>query len=157
MSKQSDERRKFERYDTEVKIYFDVKYDLKTKVKFQFIDKIKHKIMSRKYSALSKNVSAEGLCFISGQQLKKDDTLHIEVYLPGQRDPIHMEGTVEWSKSASYLKVKDRFETGVRLKKVNGKDVTSSVYRDEEHHLVWSVVLESILGSFKIFAQKRQK
>ena len=71
MNASGKERRKYERYATEAKIFFRVSYDLKTKVKFQVLDKQKRKYESKKYAALSKNVSAEALCFVGEHGLKK--------------------------------------------------------------------------------------
>ena len=61
---QPPEKRKYERYDTELKLYFDRGFVVETKVKYQLLDKQNDKPISRKYAALSKNVSAEGLSFL---------------------------------------------------------------------------------------------
>ena len=61
MDKFNIERRKYLRYDTEMKVYFRVKYDIETRVKF----KVLKGEPTHKYSGLCKNVSVEGLCFVS--------------------------------------------------------------------------------------------
>ena len=89
------ENRKYSRYDTEVKIYFHVAYDIKTKVRFRLIDKAHHPA-SPQYAAISKNVSAEGICFTSQKKLQKGDLLFLEVFIPDGRDAIPMHGEVRW-------------------------------------------------------------
>ena len=159
------EKRKYERYDTYAKIYFHVTYDIATKVKFRVIDKVKNKALTKKYEALSKNVSAEGLCFSSAKQLNKGDILYMEVYLPVPEDkktplpkkfkkPILMEGEVRWSQASKKQKKETFYDTGVKLITVNGKAVDESVFLDAINKVVWSVVLESIFGKFKITADK---
>jgi len=148
------ERRKYERYATEAKVYFRVVYEIKTKVEYQIADK-EEGTLSKKYSAMSKNISVEGLCFVSDRQLAKGDKLYLEFYLPKREQPIRMEGQVRWSQATSKEeKQEDKFDTGVKLTAVEGKSVMASIHYDEPNHLVWSVVLESVFGSFRKIAQK---
>jgi hypothetical protein len=153
MSAKDNDNRKFERYDTEVKIFFQVTYDVETKVEYEVLDKEKKEPKTEKHPGLSKNVSAEGLCFISDEQLKKGDLLHIEVYLPQRSTPIEMQGEVRWSQPSE--KKKGSFDTGVQVITVNDQSVEKSVYQDLKHKIMWSIVLESVLGNFRILAQNR--
>jgi len=156
MNDPKNEKRKYERFDTEVKIYFKVAYDLKTRVEYQILDEDKKEVSPAKYEAVSKNVSAEGLCFVSNQKLEKGDCLLLEVFLPKQKEPIPMKGEVAWCwSSAISTSSENKFDTGVKLLKVDGKSVAESVYRDQEYGVVWSAVLEAVFGNFRIFAQKR--
>lgn len=161
MNKSQRERRKYERYDTELKIYFDFAYELKTKIKYQLVDKNRRKILPKKYLAYSKNVSAEGLSFTSSRALKKGDYLNLEIYLPSAKDPIYMEGEVKWSQKPSLkpLRGKDRnvYHTGVRLTTVNGESVTESIYFDKTYQVIWSIVLDSVLENFKALVKKQHK
>lgn len=148
-----EERRRYARYATELEVRYSFVYDIKTLVKFQIKDRQTGQALSRKYSALSKDVSIEGLCFTSGKRLEKGDLLHLEVYVPGAKEPVAMEGSVAWSQAAS-LEPQDenKFDTGVQLFSVQGKGVPGSVFFDEANKVYWSVVLESIFGSFKELA-----
>ncbi len=152
MGEQSSERRKHERYDTQVKISFHVNYDVKTRVRFQLLDKEKHTPASSKYPAVSKNVSVDGLAFTSEKELTKGDFLSIEVYLPAEKEPLHLEGEVVWSQPTHEH---NKFDSAVKLVNMNGTPVSESVYWDEGYKLYWSGVLETILGNFRIFAQKK--
>ena len=149
------ERRKYDRYATEAKIYFRVTYDLKTKIEFQVVDKDKGRSLSKKYAAVSKNVSAEALCFTCKHKLKEGDFLLLDVYLPSGKKPIHMEGRVVWSQAtAPQQKLRQLFEAGVRLVMVDGSSVKESIYFDSAHQVTWSAVLESVFGNFRKLAQK---
>ncbi len=154
----NNEKRKYDRYDTEVKIFFHVNYDVETKLQYQvLVDQQTHKVLAQKYPAVSRNVSAEGLCFSSDQNLNIGTYLHIEVYLPGTKTPVHMDGEVRWSAPSQEKSPKEPlFETGVKLLKVNGMTVAETIHVDKTHHVVWCVVLDSILGNFRILAAKKK-
>lgn len=153
--KAKEEKRKYERYDTQLKVYFDFAYDLKTKVKFKVLDK-KKETPSRKYSGLSRNVSAEGLCFACRRKLRKGDFLDLEIYLPGAAVPVRMKGEVRWSQCVSDEQTKEKvYQTGVLLRTVEDKPVAGTIHYDKEYHVHWSIVLESVLGSFKDLARQQ--
>ena len=150
MSSSKDERRKYHRYETQLEVRYFFVYDVKTLVKFQVKDRQTGQPLSRKYSALSRNVSVEGLCFTSGKQLETGALLYLEVYVPGTQEPVYMEGVVMWSRPVSFEpEDENKFDTGVRLFTVRGKDVQGSLFFDEANKLYWSVVLDSVFGSFK--------
>ena len=132
---QPPEKRKYERYDTALKLYFRPgDFVVETKVKYQLLDKQNDKPISRKYAALSKNVSAEGLSFLAAQQLKPGDYLNLEIYLPTATQPVRMEGEVRWSNPVAADKREGpMFQTGVFLKKVNGETVDKTVHFDNEY------------------------
>ena len=149
------ERRKYARYDTEAKIYFRVNYDLKTKVKFQVLRDGKKKHLSRKYLALSRDVSAEGLGFSANKRLTKGDFLYLEVYLPKKKKPVHMRGEVRWARPAFRpRKYSYKFDTGVKLMAVSGEPVAKSIYFDKKNKVIWSGVLDSVFGNFRKIIQK---
>ena len=97
MPKKNEERRKYSRYGTQMKIYFQVKYDIRTKVEFKVLASANDG-EGENYSGISKNISVEGLCFISDKQLSKGDLLLINVYAPNTQTPVSMEASVLWSK-----------------------------------------------------------
>jgi hypothetical protein len=156
MEEQNQERRKYKRYNTEVKIYFDFSFDLQTKVHYEVIDKKKKKPLPGKYTAISRNISVEGICIVSDRELKKGDDLQMELYLPSSNKPILMQGTVKWcSPSKPPEEIKDKNEklqylAGVLVSTVNGESVPDSIYYDEEYKVDWSRVLESVFGNYKL-------
>ena len=166
MADQSKEKRKFKRYNTDVEIYFDFIYDLETKVEFELIDKEGKKTLSDKYSAVSRNVSVGGLCFASSKRVKQGDLLHLEVYLPSAKEPIDMQGRVEWCKPVppSYeerileeMEGHRVFEVGVRLISVKEESVDESIHHDAAYDVDWSVVLESIFGNYRMLMEGKYK
>lgn len=154
----TSERRKHARYDTEMKLYFRVKYDIKTRVKFALIkDDVVHK-----YSGLCKNVSAEGLCFASKKKLNKGDLLQVEVYEPMIKGPVIMKARVQWCRQLpDDKKKKHTFHAGVRIIAVNDIPVHNTIHMDKEYGVAWSAVLDSLFGNFaamirKLKAKKRR-
>ncbi len=159
--KRHNEQRKQKRYEVERNIRFNFSYQMETKMKFQVSDNIKRISSSRKYLALSRNVSSEGLCFVSRKKLEKGSFLDLEVFLPGDKEQIHMEGEVKWCDYVQGDKSREnenqQFDTGVKLVSVEGKQVHDTIYFDEIYQVEWSTVLESILGKFRILMRNKQR
>jgi len=157
MNHTQDDNRKYKRYEQDLKVYFNFPYDLETKVEFELDKAKKTNLKGQKFSGVSLNFSTEGVCFVSAKKLFKGDKLQLDVYLPADNHPIHMEGEVCWSKEHFPSDLpSDSFDTGVLLKTVKGKPVGKSIYYDEKYHVYWSEVLESVLGNFRIIMQKLQ-
>jgi hypothetical protein len=151
MKKTGKERRRHTRYDTEMKVYFHVKYDIKTRVKFAIINGG----VAHKYSGLCKNVSVEGLCFVSHKKLNKGDNLLLEVYEPIVKGPVIMDAQVRWCRQLpDDKKKKHMFHAGVRIVSVNGKRVRGTIHKDKEYKVAWSIVLDSLFGSFSAMLRK---
>lgn len=141
-------RRRHPRYNTEMEVYFEVRYDIKIRVEFRVIDGLPEDKDTNKYFGLCNNVSAEGLLIVSKKQLTNGDLLMLEVYDPAAKDPINMEGEVRWcEKCPGPSKEHDMFYAGVQVVSVNGKSVADTVYFDKKYKVVWSAVLESIFGT----------
>jgi hypothetical protein len=142
-----------------MKLYFHVKYDIKTRVKFAVIDCGK----THKYSGLCQNVSAEGLCFVSHKKLNKGDHLLLEVYEPIIKGPVIMEARVRWCRQLPEDHKKyPMFHAGVRIVSVNGETVRDTIHIDKEYKVAWSIVLDSLFGNFsdmlrKLKAKKKLK
>ncbi len=142
------EKRKFERFSTEKEVFFTVTFEVKTKVNFQVVDPRHDQILPAKYPALSRNVSAAGISLVSLKKLDPGDILILEVYTLFSREPVFMEGQVRWCKPALDPH-EGKFETGVLLTTIEGRDVRETFYHDEQRRVVWSGVLEAVLGSFR--------
>jgi hypothetical protein len=154
MSKENDDRRKYSRYGTQMKVYFTVKYDIRTKVEFKVL-KSADNGKCENYSGISKNISVEGLCFVSDKQLGIGDRLSIDIYAPNSKIPVPMEAEVCWSrKFEGDAEDKDMFHTGVKLISVNGQSVSKSIHFDKEYQVIWSEVLESVFGNFALLVKQ---
>jgi hypothetical protein len=136
--------RKYERYDAQV-----MAYGIKAELEFKVINKDSEKeILSEKYPAVCKNVSAEGVCFTSQKKLQKGDKVYLEIYLSDKKDPIRLEGEVRWSHETSLKqKQENNFDSGVRLLTVEGKSIHNTIYYDQRLKIYWSIILETIFGS----------
>jgi hypothetical protein len=151
MLKKNNDVRRHDRYDTDVKVHFYVPYELKTKVNFQFKKTQPDPSLNKKFTGITKNISAGGICFVSELRLESGDCILIDIYLPGIEKPIFMEGEVRWCKvNEEGL----QFYTGVQLVKVYDMPVEESIYFDQEHQVIWSNVLEQVLGSFALLHKK---
>lgn len=151
MLKKNNEIRRHERYDTDVKVHFYVPYELKTKINFQFKKAQPDPSLNKRFTGITKNISAGGICFVSELRLESGDCILIDIYLPGIEKPISMEGEVRWCRvNEEGL----QFYTGVQLLKVYDKPVEESIYFDQEHQVIWSNVLEQVLGSFALLHKK---
>lgn len=153
----NDDKRQYKRYDKEINIYFDFVYDIEAKVKFEIVNQEDQRLVPKKYSAISRNISVAGLSFVSHKNLQKGDLLHLEIYLPGARNPIPMKGEVKWSHQAALSEqplrpITDKilFETGVKVLLVNGESVFESIHHDQAYDVDWSIVLASVFDNYKL-------
>ncbi|MCX5677695.1 MAG: PilZ domain-containing protein [Candidatus Omnitrophica bacterium] len=143
-------RRKYPRYDTEMEVYFKVRYDINIRVEFHVIESHHDSNVPSKYFGLCNNVSVEGLLVVSKKHLIRDDLLMLEVYDPIMKNPVKMEGQVRWSeKCPGPSKEYDMFYTGIQVVTVNDRTVIDSIYFDRRHQIVWSAILESLFGNFE--------
>lgn len=154
MQKARLERRKYERFDTEMKVCFRVSYDFKTRVKFKLLETKRCVHDSKRHSGYSKNISVEGICFISRTKLNKGDILMLDVFVPKSEKSIPMKGQVCWCHMISG---KSTYATGVKILSVNEKVVSRSIHVDKKYKVVWSAVLESLFGDFKKMVGKIRK
>jgi len=166
MKDSSQNKRKFKRYNTEIEIYFDFAYELETKIKFELIDKDKEQSLSKLFQGISSNISAEGLSFVTHKNIKPGDFLHLELYLPSAKYPIHMTGEAKWSDivPSSYEqyglkgdKNQKIYKIGIKLASVDHESVPESVHFDKDYEVNWSVVLESVFGSYKMLMGEKFK
>ena len=158
MKKNRVNRRQHDRYETDLKIQFLVNFDVETKIDYRVKDRPEADYSRQKYHAVSKNVSAEGLCFTSKRKLRRGDLILLEVFLPSASLPVAMEGAVRWSHLAERksLSGETHYDTGVLLEKVGGEPVNASIFHDRKNGIIWSSVLESVFGSFKHLALTRK-
>ncbi len=149
--------RKHSRYDTDIKVHFQLPYDFRTEVDFSLETEARHG-HPQTYVGFSKNISVQGLCFESNKSINPGDTLWLEVHLPSSDGIIYMQGEVRWCQlvSASPETVKS-FVTGIEVKKVDGVDVEETVYFDEKYGVTWSQLLERVLGDFAKVHKKSNK
>ncbi|MBF0485191.1 MAG: PilZ domain-containing protein [Candidatus Omnitrophica bacterium] len=148
-------QRKFPRFETDVRISFSVPYEFRTEVDFK-LDSEAASHQEHKYIGFSKNISVNGLCFESPKELKNGDKLWIELHLPKCPDLIYMEGEVRWSRLISAVpNTPHQYATGVIVRKVDGSQIDETVYFDETYKVMWSQLLERVLGGFARLNKKK--
>ena len=156
MSEQTPERRKYDRYGSNMEVSFKLIYDVHTQIKYQIIDTQGERLLSKKYSGFSQDVSAEGLRFTSSEKLNSGDIIRVEVYTLMTPKPIMMDAEVRWCRLNPQSNHPDtKFETGIKIMTVNQKPVAETVKFDKVRGVVWSDVLELLLKN--ILAGDRPK
>jgi hypothetical protein len=149
MANFDNERRKYPRYDTDLEVYYQVKYDIRTRVEYQVLEGAGAHEVPKRYPGVCRNVSVEGLCFVSKHKLERGDILYLEVYGHNAQEPVKMEGRVCWSYALPGEDTeKELFHTGLQLITVTGKSVADSIYFDKKYKVMWSDTLESLFGNF---------
>ena len=147
MGPKPSEQRKFKRYSTEVENLFQAAYPLKTNIHFQIIDQESGELHTSKYSAFSKNVGVEGLCFTTSLRLSQGEHLYLEIFANGKKDPIPMEGQVRWSRQCLSTAGPERqFDTGIKIITVKGQPVSETFEKNKADQIIWSGVLRMIFG-----------
>ncbi|MCQ9208341.1 MAG: PilZ domain-containing protein [Omnitrophica bacterium] len=93
-----------------------VRIDLATKVNFRIKGKDKKETSLVPASAISNNISVEGICFRSEQQLPPGTKLELQVVLPSEKEPLILSGKVKWSHPTQGTgEDKGKFDVGVQL------------------------------------------
>ena len=140
-----DNQRSHRRYITKPKEPVHFAYDVTTALDFQVRNKEDKDALSEKHFAMMKNVSVVGLCFESSDEVNDGDGVHLEVHFPGTDECVDMEGKIRWIEKHG-----NRFDAGVELETVAGKNVAETVHFDDLYQIEWSEVLETVFGKFKI-------
>jgi len=102
-----------------------IRFDIDAEVNFQVLDK--NRVTLETASALAKNLSIEGVCFISHKKLEPGRIIKLEIILPYQSRPLHLEGKIRWSHPIKNQEGKERFEVGVKLLIVEKSDETKFI------------------------------
>lgn len=148
--KSSIERRRHTRYDSEVKVVFYTSFNFEAKLDFRFKKPDEKDFSHAKYYGTTKNISAEGLCFMTNMELCKRDSLWMELFLPSQDKPVLIQGRVRWSRVQKPASSGEKqVETGITVLSVNGEEVQKTLVLDEVHKIYWSNLLECVLGEYK--------
>lgn len=157
MNQKPSEQRKFERYSTEVEVLFQVAYPLKTKLNFQIIDQESGELHRSKYTAVSRNIGVEGMCFISSLRLEQGEHLYLEVLLEDKKEPIALEAQVRWSRQCAMPGVKERlYDVGVKIIRLKGQPVAETFQMNEANQITWSGVLQTVFGDPESPSKKKK-
>jgi c-di-GMP-binding flagellar brake protein YcgR len=74
--------------------------------------------------SLTKNISKGGICLIAYDELKVSDNLDLNIYLPGDKIPVHVIGRVAWVKDFVICNIPDgkRFDVGIEFLTITEED-----------------------------------
>jgi Tfp pilus assembly protein PilZ len=143
-----ENKRRYPRYETDARLQFRVPYDFKAEVDFKITEEMIEGRDST-YIGFSKNISVHGLSFECSKRLEMGDLLWLDLHLPKSDQVVFMQGEVCWCKPLeSSMEGQSRFQAGVQIAKVDGLDVEQTVYFDKTYGVVWSELLERVLGGF---------
>ena len=155
MQQSVENKRKYPRYETDAKIEFRVPYDFAAEVDFKITEEMIEG-RDRTYIGFSKNISVHGLSFETPKRLEMGDLLWMDLHLPKSDQVVFMQGEVCWCKAIeSSMEDKPKFQAGIQIAKVDGLDVEQTVYFDKTYGVVWSELLERVLGGFAKISRKK--
>jgi Tfp pilus assembly protein PilZ len=155
MEQSVENKRKYPRYETDAKIEFRVPYDFAAEVDFKITEEMIEG-RDRTYIGFSKNISVHGLSFESPKRLEMGDLLWMDLHLPKSDQVVFMQGEVCWCRAIeSSMEDKPKFQAGIQIAKVDGLDVEQTVYFDKTYGVVWSELLERVLGGFAKISRKK--
>jgi c-di-GMP-binding flagellar brake protein YcgR len=80
---------------------------------------------NREKLSLTKNISKGGICLIVYEELKEEDILELEIYLPEDKNPILAKGRIVWIKEfiVGDLSKGKRYDTGIEFIEANDEDL----------------------------------
>ena len=102
--KKSVERRKYMRLAIGTKVIFRA-----------VLEKKKEAAPKEKVSALSRNMSVEGICFRADRDVASGAEVELEIFLPSEPEPLLLEGEIKWSQPVLTKEDKKMFDIGVQL------------------------------------------
>ncbi|MEI8013050.1 MAG: PilZ domain-containing protein [Candidatus Omnitrophota bacterium] len=141
-------KRRNSRYVTNAKVEFRIEYDFRAEVSFKIDEEILDG-REQRYSGYSRDISVQGLSFETAKALEPGDILWIDLHLPNSQEVFSMHGEVCWCRpSGLFPEDKCRFQAGVEILRVNGVEVAKTIYFDKTYNVIWSELLEKVLGTF---------
>lgn len=108
MDNKAAEKRKY------IRFFADTKISFKTQEKKQASEK--------EILGALKNLSIEGICFMSDSKLEPGTIIKVEAVLPSRTNPLRLEGEVRWAQSKKEIDGKEMFEIGVKLFTIEKSD-----------------------------------
>lgn len=93
-------------------------------VRIDLAIRIRYKVLERSWvedKTLSRNISGGGIQLAVSERLVKGNILEMEMYLPGEAEPILATGAVVWIREAPEDWRSD-FDAGVRITKMAPSD-----------------------------------
>jgi len=103
-------------------IRFNVMAEVKVQVEGQ-----KDEAQDKALSGVARNISVEGVYFTSETKFAPQTKVKLEVSLPSEPKPLHLEGEVRWCKQLQSPEGKVIFGIGVKLFTIDRNDESKFV------------------------------
>jgi len=89
------------------------------------VDVVYHKVPPVEKLSLAKNISTGGICLIVYEELKEQDTLDLEIYLPKDKTAIQAKGRVTWVKEfiIGDIPKGKRYDVGIEFLEIDKNDL----------------------------------
>jgi len=91
------------------------------------VDVIYHKVppVEKEKLSLAKNISTGGICLIVYEELREQDALDLEIYLPEDKTAIQAKGRVIWVKEfiIGDISKGKRYDVGIDFLEINKNDL----------------------------------
>ena len=115
-----EERRKFARLN----ILVDVSYT-------------KHATNEKRKLSLTRNISRGGVCFVGYEKVQDNDTIDLNVYLPGSAEPVKAIGKVVWVREFTIGEnfQNKRYDVGVEFVEISDQNSGKIDQYMQEHSL----------------------
>ncbi|MFC1699239.1 PilZ domain-containing protein [Candidatus Omnitrophota bacterium] len=102
-----------------------VRFGLNTKINYLVRKEKAQPAATKKEASTSKNVSIEGVCFTSYQEMLTGTELDLEIFISNEEEPLLLRGQVKWSRPIGFKYGKPAFEVGVQLAALDDSDQNS--------------------------------
>lgn len=96
------ERRRFIRFDVDVQIIF------------RLLDGLD---VNETVKGKAKNISADGLCIVTGKEVPRDRPIELDIFLPGRKRPVRLSSRVSWTHRLKQFakNAPAAYEAGIKL------------------------------------------
>ena len=99
-----------------------IRFEAQTEIHFHISERSEEESTRKRISGITKNLSIQGVCFVSDKELEAGAVITLEVNLPTQEEPLLLEGEVRWSQVSENQGEEGMYETGVKLFTVDKAD-----------------------------------
>ncbi len=103
-----------------------IRLGVRIKINFQVRKKKGGQPASDRIRAITRDLSMDGISFVSGSRLQPGDLLKLEIFLPSHPKALHLEGKVIWTSPVKQMG-REMLETGVKLFNMSKADENSFV------------------------------
>lgn len=116
--------------------------DIRSRVNISIMETPEGERPVDRFQAIGENIGVEGIKLNTSEQLDTGMVLDLEIYMPGQKEPISLEGEVRWCNPAGTGEDGEKtYDVGVKFLDVDKNHVLMLIkylcgnLGENEHHL----------------------